>query len=330
MSRLIVVNDTAPRVEVVERGAQGPQGSQGPQGPQGIQGPTGSAATVAVGTVTTGAAGSSVSVTNRGTTAAAVLDITIPQGVQGVPGATFNGGTITTPLTVSATAPNQLVLNRADNGVDAKRVQVNVSATTGNFTFTHTSDAAAALAVGTAADFSRSEKRATLYGISYFSGTGNPNGVVTANVGSRYVDTNATNGAVEWVKASGAGNTGWKVTYGDTGWRTPVLLNGWASTTPRIRRINETVHIAFNTLSGATSTTDSICDLLQGFRSGGYPINPRITIYTGTGSIDTTHVIVADAGSNTLRCVTSGSNTTFSGHTVGSWVTDDDWPALIP
>lgn len=55
------------------------------------------------------------------------------------------------------------------------------------------------------------------------TGTGQPNGVVTGVVGQKYVDTAATAGAVEWVKVSGSGNTGWVVTVGDTGWREFVL-----------------------------------------------------------------------------------------------------------
>lgn len=51
----------------------------------------------------------------------------------------------------------------------------------------------------------------------FYSGTGSPEGVVTAPVGSRYIDTAATNGAVEWIKSFGTGNTNWKVVFGDTG-----------------------------------------------------------------------------------------------------------------
>lgn len=54
-------------------------------GPQGMQG---DAATIDVGTVTTGAPGTQVVVTNVGTTAAALLDFTIPQGATGATGAT--------------------------------------------------------------------------------------------------------------------------------------------------------------------------------------------------------------------------------------------------
>lgn len=52
-------------------------------GPQGIPG---QAATITIGSVTTGAAGSSATVTNSGTSTAAVLDFVIPQGAKGVQG----------------------------------------------------------------------------------------------------------------------------------------------------------------------------------------------------------------------------------------------------
>lgn len=58
----------------------------------GPQGATGSAATVSVGTTTTLAAGSSATVTNSGTTSAAVLNFGIPQGIQGPQGNQGNQG----------------------------------------------------------------------------------------------------------------------------------------------------------------------------------------------------------------------------------------------
>lgn len=75
------------------QGLQGPQGETGPQGAageagaQGETGPAGAAATIAVGTVTTGVPGSSATVTNSGTSSAAVFNFTIPRGEQGPQGA---------------------------------------------------------------------------------------------------------------------------------------------------------------------------------------------------------------------------------------------------
>lgn len=67
-------------------------------GPSGAAGSNGQAATIAVGTVTTGAAGSQASVTNVGTSSAAVFDFTIPAGTtgpQGPQGETGPAGTTT-------------------------------------------------------------------------------------------------------------------------------------------------------------------------------------------------------------------------------------------
>jgi hypothetical protein len=78
-----------------ETGNTGPQGPQGDPGLDGADGADGAAATISLGTVTTGVAGSSVIISNSGTTSAAVFDFTIPegdtgpqgdQGIQGVQG----------------------------------------------------------------------------------------------------------------------------------------------------------------------------------------------------------------------------------------------------
>jgi hypothetical protein len=64
----------------------------------GATGPSGAAATVSVGTVTTGPAGSQAIVTNTGTTGAAVLNFTIPQGASGTGGGVGGGGTSGIPF----------------------------------------------------------------------------------------------------------------------------------------------------------------------------------------------------------------------------------------
>lgn len=55
-------------------------------GPQGTPGSSGAAATIAVGTTTTLPAGSSATVSNSGTSSAAVFNFAIPQGAQGIQG----------------------------------------------------------------------------------------------------------------------------------------------------------------------------------------------------------------------------------------------------
>lgn len=90
---LIGVGTTSYQIKTVSylRGPQGAQGPAGQDGTNGTNGQDGAAATIQVGTVTTGAAGSSASVTNSGTTNAAVFDFSIPQGAKGDTGATGNG-----------------------------------------------------------------------------------------------------------------------------------------------------------------------------------------------------------------------------------------------
>lgn len=65
------------------QGAQGEKGEKGDKGDKGADGADGAAATVAVGTVTTVASTESASVTNSGTTSAAVLNFEIPKGEKG-------------------------------------------------------------------------------------------------------------------------------------------------------------------------------------------------------------------------------------------------------
>ena len=92
-------------------------GTPGPQGPAGDNGANGAAATIAVGTTTTGAAGSSASVDNGGTSSAAVFNFTIPQGVAGATGAAGATGVVaaTAPLTYDSgtqTVSTSLATNR--------------------------------------------------------------------------------------------------------------------------------------------------------------------------------------------------------------------------
>lgn len=69
------------------RGPQGPTGPAGADGAEGPQGPAGTAATIAVGTVTASDPGSTPTVTNSGTTSAAVFNFVLPRGAQGPAGA---------------------------------------------------------------------------------------------------------------------------------------------------------------------------------------------------------------------------------------------------
>ena len=79
-------------------------------------------------------------------------------------------------------------------------------------------------------------------------GTGMPNGVVTADIGTTYVDKNKTNGALKWIKTTDGGNTGWEVLIGDTGWRTLNSVSRAGNSFIKIRRVNNLVTYQFGGL----------------------------------------------------------------------------------
>ena len=79
-------------------------------------------------------------------------------------------------------------------------------------------------------------------------GTGSPEGRITAEIGTTYVDVNVTNGALKWIKESGNGNTGWRVLIGDTGWRTLNSVSRAGNSFIKIRRVNNLVTYQFGGL----------------------------------------------------------------------------------
>ena len=80
-------------------------------------------------------------------------------------------------------------------------------------------------------------------------GQGMPNGKVSAPVGTTYVDTVATNGALKWIKRSGTDSQGWEVLTGDTGWRTLTIVSKLGNSYLKVRRKNDTVMYQFGGLS---------------------------------------------------------------------------------
>ena len=80
-------------------------------------------------------------------------------------------------------------------------------------------------------------------------GTGMPNGKVVAPVGTTYVDTAVTSGALKWIKRQGSGNQGWEVLTGDTGWRTLNIKSKLGNSYLKVRRKNDVVTYQFGGLS---------------------------------------------------------------------------------
>lgn len=80
-------------------------------------------------------------------------------------------------------------------------------------------------------------------------GTGMPNGKVTAPVGTTYVDTAVTNGALKWIKRRGNDSQGWEVLTGDTGWRNLPIVSKLGNSFLKVRRRNDVVTYQFGGLS---------------------------------------------------------------------------------
>lgn len=155
----------------------------------------------------------------------------------------------------------------------------------------------------------------------YFEGSGFPEGVVTAPVGARYIDTAATNGAVEWIKASGTGATGWRVVYGDTGTREvkSLLSANFTVAALHLSRRDNTVFLVVNQLAAvATGATVAALSLPAGFQPAG-----------------TTHRWAPTGTSTYQPYVVAGSLYVDRTDTVirtwnVMWRTLDNWPATLP
>ena len=195
-----------------ERGPIGPQGPQGLTGPQGQRGETGQQGLQGI----QGPIGPAGPKGDTGPKGADGLQGPIgPQGLQGERGRDGRDGVGTAQkLTLSG---NTLTLSDGGGSV------------------TLPSQSAANTPTGQANEYE-------------IHGTGMPNGKVTAPVGTTYVDTAATNGALKWIKRTGNNNKGWEVLTGDTGWRTLNIVSKLGNSYLKIRRKNDTVMYQFGGL----------------------------------------------------------------------------------
>lgn len=132
---------TGPQGEQGPQGIQGPQGEQGIQGPQGIpgkdgkDGQDGAAATISVGSTSTLPAGSSATVTNSGTSSAAVFDFGIPKGDKGDTGATGADG-YSPSATVTKTGDTATITITDKDGTTTASISDGTTPTVNNGTLT--------------------------------------------------------------------------------------------------------------------------------------------------------------------------------------------------
>ena len=211
-----------------DKGEPGPQGATGERGPKGEQGPPGAR----------GEAGPIG-----------------PQGLQGIPGEKGNDGM---PGPKGDTGPRGErgeqgpagpqgltgpIGPRGENGRDGAGIPQKISIAGNVVTL---SDGGGSITLPTAAASPNGNTgQVNEYEIH---GTGMPNGKVAAPVGTTYVDTAVTNGALKWIKRTGNDNRGWEVLIGDTGWRNLSIVSKLGGSFLKIRRKNDTVVYQFGGL----------------------------------------------------------------------------------
>lgn len=190
-------------------GPQGPQGDTGPKGADGLQGPIG------------------------------------PQGIQGERGQDGQRGERGEQGPIGETGPAGpqgpigLTGPKGENGRDGVGIPQKLTLS-GNTLILSDGGGSVNLPTQTATN-----NQANQYEIH---GTGMPNGKVEAPVGTTYVDTAVTNGALKWIKRSGTGNQGWEILTGDTGWIKLRAYSVLGNSAVHIRRVNSTVTYRFDGL----------------------------------------------------------------------------------
>lgn len=160
-------------------------------------------------------------------------------------------------------------------------------------------------------------------------GSGFPNGVVSASVGSIYIDTAVTSGASSWIKKSGTGSTGWRVLEGDTGWRNVTSLANVGSIVSgnlQIRRVGSVVEVTVSGCAAATGNELLITNLptnMPGFTPWSIVAGPL----TGFGTPSILGYLIVGAGSSEGIKLNAGTSARWG---MASYTTTSDWPATLP
>lgn len=324
-----------PKGDKGETGERGPIGPQGPQGLQGLQGPKGN----------DGERGPQGLQGLQGIQGERGQDGQAGQkgerGEQGPIGLTGPAGPIGPQGPIGPTGPT------GPKGSDGVGVPQKISIAGNVVTL---SDGGGSITLPTTATPSGNTGQVNEYEIH---GTGMPNGRVTAPVGTTYVDTAVTNGALKWIKQKGNDSQGWVVLIGDTGWRNLNIVSKLGASYLRVRRKNDTITYQFGGLSwgwfgivrrgGAgyqLQPSDrernvfilGLQGIPQGFRSEGSLIGG---IYNDKGTSYGTWYLGGKGDSNMLRFQFTDPVPTdrdISDIRVSSisYLTDDPWPTTLP
>lgn len=211
-----------------DKGEQGPKGDIGPRGERGEQGPVGPK----------GDTGPKGDKGDQG-----LQGLTGPQGPQGENGQQGLQGPIGPKGETGERGPIGPAGPKGENGHDGVGIPQKLSIAGNVVTL---SDGGGSITLpATAPATSGNSEQANEYEIH---GTGFPNGKVTAPVGTTYVDTAVTNGALKWIKRKWTNNQGWEVLTGDTGWKKLPAVSVLGASTVNVRRVNNIVTYKFEGL----------------------------------------------------------------------------------
>lgn len=224
-----------PKGDKGETGERGPIGPQGPQGLQGIQGQIGPK----------GADGERGPQGDTGPRGADGLQGPIgPQGLQGERGQDGQRGERGEQGPIGPTGPQGpigLTGPKGENGRDGVGIPQKLILTGTTLTL---SDGGGSVTLPS----QPANAPATQANEYEIHGTGFPNGKVAGPVGTTYVDTNVTNGALKWIKRQGTDKQGWEVLTGDTGWRKLRAYSVLGNSAIHVRRINNQITYKFDGL----------------------------------------------------------------------------------
>lgn len=162
-------------------------------------------------------------------------------------------------------------------------------------------------------------------------GTGMPEGVVTAAVGTYYTDSAGTNGAWRWLKKTGAGNTGWAVSHGDTGVRDIAALfstagyltaqNG-AVDKLTLRRVGVQVELLLPGYNMTVTNGPNTLAWPAGFKP---MVGPHFFTTFSPSGIPTGSVNAHDTG-----LYVKAASTAANDRAIATWYTADAWPTTLP
>ena len=275
-------------------GAQGPQGATGPQGAQGVQGlqgPAGNAATITIGNVTTSVPGTSASVTNRGTSSAAVFDFVLPKGKDGADG----GVTIDTELSSTSTNPvqNKVIYSALEDKMNTKDI-ISGFALLGGATNIRWREGTQFIGSINAANYSGTARAAT------HDGAGN----IISETYAKKTDVSGMVKSVNNIKPDSNGNVTITVSGGSN-----VTVDTTLSATSTNPIANKTV---YNALNNKLDKTAAVYEATKATQDGyGNVITSTYARKVDLASyVKTVNNIAPDENGNVTIAVNSGSNIT--------------------